>query len=341
MTQKFTVEEKILAVLGIIGLIVLIVLWILPLNRGTQEHAREVTCMSNQKQIALSFMMYIQDNQGIIPEIDDNIFSTLGVSGKVLTCPNATGEQSYVVNARLSNLELGKTENPISVWLTADAKTGVAGPVGYGANDMEIHHRYKTIIASYVDGHAAFSKKISDVTEDIPFKMKAVGFGYGEPANPNVTVKYAQGFKYVPFKTEEKNLIIELPDDPKNMPNISYAVNINGLKILSKPEKNENIRMFVVFYLGGVEKDGQVKILRSINTPYNKGFNAENFTNDSVDIKTPPLLTLWTIKKEGGYLESAKKYEKFVLYPVINFYTSKKEDEIKIDSVDIVTLGQL
>jgi len=159
--MKKGITELQVQIILLILIIVFLAAILLPTPpRGARTRAREATCQSNQKQIALSFMMYVQENKDIIPAIDENIFTTIGLQGKVLVCPNIykSDQQSYVVNGILSGLNIGKVESPPSVWLTADAKKGATSPVGYTEADMWARHRGGNVITSYLDGHVEFVK---------------------------------------------------------------------------------------------------------------------------------------------------------------------------------------
>ena len=161
--------RKGLTIFDIIGVMVILgfmvfVFW--PIISPHKNHgtARQTTCLSNQKQIALAFGMFVQDNDEKMPVVNNSVFSTIGLSGKVLNCPNTEG-QGYVVNAVLSKLSLDQIESPTSIWLTADARKGATGPIGYTGADMDNRHA-DGILSSYFDGHAAYSKTIAFVTDN-------------------------------------------------------------------------------------------------------------------------------------------------------------------------------
>ena len=158
MKKGFTLIE-LLVVIAIIAILAAI---LFPVFSKAREKARQATCTSNQKQIALAMTMYVQENDEAMPVIDASTWSTVDLKGKILNCPNTTG-QGYVANAFLSELGLGQVTTPEAVWMTADAKKGATSVAGYTASDMEARHA-NGIIASYFDGHVAYSKKISDVT---------------------------------------------------------------------------------------------------------------------------------------------------------------------------------
>ena len=197
MKKGFTLIE-LLVVIAIIAILAAI---LFPVFAKAREKARQTTCLSNQKQIALSFSMYVQDNDETMPVIDASmpfsdptgttaVFTDVGLSGKVLNCPNTTGI-GYVANAVLSDLGLGQVESPTSVWLTADAKKGADNNKGYTGADMDARHA-SGVIASYFDGHAAYSKKIDLVTDTKPSTFADIKATY--PAwDPNLTGNSVSG----------------------------------------------------------------------------------------------------------------------------------------------------
>jgi len=156
MRKGFTLIE-LLVVIAIIAILAAI---LFPVFSKAREKARQTTCTSNQKQLATATMMYVQENDETLPVVDDSVFSAIDVKGKILNCPNTTG-QGYVFNAVLSDLGLGQLPQPEQVWLTADAKKGATGPIGYTNAEIDSRHAGGAI-ASFADGHVIYSKKVSE-----------------------------------------------------------------------------------------------------------------------------------------------------------------------------------
>ena len=161
MKKGFTLIE-LLVVIAIIAILAAI---LFPVFSKAREKARQTTCTSNQKQIALAVSMFVQENDETMPVVDDSVWGSIDVKGKIVNCPNTTG-QGYVMNAYLSDLGLGQVTIPEAVWLTADAKKNATSLKGYTSSDMEARHA-GGVIASYFDGHVVYSKKVSDVTETV------------------------------------------------------------------------------------------------------------------------------------------------------------------------------
>jgi len=159
----FTLIE-LLVVIAIIAILAAI---LFPVFSKAREKARQTTCTSNQKQIALAVTMYVQENEETLPIIDDGILGAVDIKGKIANCPNTTG-QGYVFNGVLSGQGLGSINGPTQVWLSADAKKGATSFVGYTAADMEARHA-GGMIASYLDGHVVYSKKATDIMSQQSF----------------------------------------------------------------------------------------------------------------------------------------------------------------------------
>jgi len=163
----FTLIE-LLVVIAIIAILAAI---LFPVFSKAREKARQTTCTSNQKQIALAVTMYVQENDETLPVIDDSILGTVDIKGKIANCPNTTG-QGYVFNGVLSDQGLGSIGEPTNVWLTADAKKGATSFAGYTTADMEARHA-GGMIASFADGHVIYAKKATDIMSTPTFESAA------------------------------------------------------------------------------------------------------------------------------------------------------------------------
>lgn len=62
---------------------------ILPALVKAREHAREISCVSNLKQIGLGIMMYASDNHEYLPKSLEDIQEYIGRDDRVMKCPNA------------------------------------------------------------------------------------------------------------------------------------------------------------------------------------------------------------------------------------------------------------
>jgi len=114
--RGFTLIE-LLVVIAIIAILAAI---LFPVFAKAREKARQVNCLSNQRQMAIGVIMYAQDTNEILPAAT-GWESTLSLSGKVLICPDAlAGAQSYVYYDGLAGKSLATLRNPVQTMVTAD-----------------------------------------------------------------------------------------------------------------------------------------------------------------------------------------------------------------------------
>lgn len=144
MKKGFTLIE-LLVVIAIIAILAAI---LFPVFSKAREKARQTTCINNQKQITLAVLMYVQENDEIMPDGIDS----LGIPAKVFICPTAGTNitSAYAYNSSLRSLAAGLIVNPDSVLCTVDSSAtdkilDSFAKIAYRHNDKAI--------ASYCDGH--------------------------------------------------------------------------------------------------------------------------------------------------------------------------------------------
>jgi len=149
----FTLIE-LLVVIAIIAILAAI---LFPVFAKAREKARQTTCISNQKQIALAIMMAVQENDETLPTAE-SVWSDIGVSGKALQCPTAgkSVANAYGYNFGVSGAGYGEFPEPVNVFLTTDASAGSGNILKFG-DDSEGRHD-GGVIASFLDGHVTFIK---------------------------------------------------------------------------------------------------------------------------------------------------------------------------------------
>jgi len=137
MKRGFTLIE-LLVVIAIIAILAAI---LFPVFGKAREKARQASCMSNQRQIALAAIMYAQDNNEKFPASSGWV-NTLQLDAKLIICPTqgATLAKgcSYGYNASMNLKALGEISSPTGTVLTADCLPAVtdrvlAVPTNYDA----------------------------------------------------------------------------------------------------------------------------------------------------------------------------------------------------------------
>jgi len=176
----FTLIE-LLVVIAIIAILAAI---LFPVFAKAREKARQTTCTSNQKQIALAIAMSVQENDETYP-VSSEIWSSIGVSGKVLQCPTAGQSiaNAYAYNSNLSGRGYGEFPDVVNVMMTCDAliddniitRETVAG--------IARRHQDKAIV-SYADGHVSMPNTpiVGFIWEDMtPEKVVLSGYDTAMP----------------------------------------------------------------------------------------------------------------------------------------------------------------
>ena len=150
-TRGFTLIE-LLVVIAIIAILAAI---LFPVFNKAREKARQTSCTSNQRQIALAVQIYTQENDETLP-VADGWTATLGMQGKVLLCPTAGsrvgGGNSYVFSNAISGLKLGEFPNPELTPVSCDGLGLITAHVLIDEQDISDRHVGKTI-GSFLDGH--------------------------------------------------------------------------------------------------------------------------------------------------------------------------------------------
>jgi prepilin-type N-terminal cleavage/methylation domain-containing protein len=166
--RGFTLIE-LLVVIAIIAILAAI---LFPVFARAREKARQTTCMSNQRQIAVSAQMYAQDHQETLPG-SASFWTNISVDDGIKVCPSAgkTVLPGFIYNAvKCSNIAIGTIADTSATWLTMDGKN----------NDIDARHGGK-VIKSFVDGHCSLGE---------PYKWTIVKpvFAYSDSGTPLLAI---------------------------------------------------------------------------------------------------------------------------------------------------------
>jgi prepilin-type N-terminal cleavage/methylation domain-containing protein/prepilin-type processing-associated H-X9-DG protein len=169
----FTLIE-LLVVIAIIAILAAI---LFPVFAKAREKARQTTCLNNERQIAASILMFIQDHDETFPTAatwTQDLAATYGVTGKVWDCPTSSnkGTESspdyfYVGGSFLSSRALGDITQPSETPMLGDlVKDAAASYIqddntndpSIAAKMVEARHNNGAVFA-YADGHTAWVGK--------------------------------------------------------------------------------------------------------------------------------------------------------------------------------------
>jgi|GEM_PF-2162179 len=166
----FTLVE-LLVVMAILAVLTAI---IFPVFTQAREKSRQAVCLNNQRQLALAIIMWTQDGNECLPEVE-NVWEAIDVAPKTLVCPTAGGTgNSYVYSGLLADLPLGKAPQPSSAMLTADGRN--RDGIFLVEQDFDPRHQ-RRYIASYLDGHAAFAEPASSSATERELGQTVEGCG--------------------------------------------------------------------------------------------------------------------------------------------------------------------
>jgi prepilin-type N-terminal cleavage/methylation domain-containing protein/prepilin-type processing-associated H-X9-DG protein len=155
--RGFTLIE-LLVVIAIIAILAAI---LFPVFAKAREKARQSSCLNNQRQIAVSILMYAQDHDEELPGASD-AWVQLNVDRNILMCPTKGKKvaNAYVYNNFVAGKSLGELPYPDTTQMTWDGQHAATTTpvtydnVAYTVDDLDFRHSNR-VLTSFVDGHVA------------------------------------------------------------------------------------------------------------------------------------------------------------------------------------------
>jgi prepilin-type processing-associated H-X9-DG protein len=127
---------------------------LLPAFASAKSKAMQISCMNNEKQLALAVLMYSNDHTNHYPPAAtwcDAIKSSVA-SDRTFKCPasgNSTSRCDYAFNAKLDGLDASKVNPQTVVLFDSDG-----GWNAHGGSELESpRHPRKVFIVAFADGH--------------------------------------------------------------------------------------------------------------------------------------------------------------------------------------------
>jgi prepilin-type N-terminal cleavage/methylation domain-containing protein len=137
-----------------------------PTFSGAREKARQTSCISNQRQIALAVNMWCTDHDESFPHLA-SIWGDLNLDRNVYVCltKGKRDGNGFVYSSLLSEAALGEVQDPTTELLIADGHATTTAPVTpafsnvlYVPGDLDFRHK-RGVIVTYVDCHTELVKE--------------------------------------------------------------------------------------------------------------------------------------------------------------------------------------
>jgi len=153
---------------------------IFPTFSTAREKARQVSCINNQRQLALALLMYVQDHDEQFPP-EATVWRDINIDARMLICPTAKKgtPNGYVYSHYLSTTSLGQIDKPTSFLLIAD---GAHQPTNFVANSPPA---VPSLIATYANIYYSYY--------DLAFRHGASDLALAAFADGHVDVQRASG----------------------------------------------------------------------------------------------------------------------------------------------------
>jgi prepilin-type processing-associated H-X9-DG protein len=149
----------VLAVLGVLGIAGIAVLGaiLFPVLAQAREAARAASCHSNGKSIAMSEMMYAQDNDLRFPPKENwaNVMMPYYPISRVTMCPTANRQDAYAMNSWHSSRPIQRIVSPAAAPLFFESSL-FRRSASDALQSWEPRHRRNGLrgVVAFADGHA-------------------------------------------------------------------------------------------------------------------------------------------------------------------------------------------
>ncbi len=169
---KFSFHRRgftLIELLVVISIVAILAAILFPVFAKAREKARQTTCISNQRQLAASIHMYVQDHEETMPPAA-TLWQDINVENAILQCPSSgtTSPKGYLFDSALAGTAMGNIPDPMNTLMTCDGQhIATAVPqtytnILYDGDDMLFPHNNKAV-RTCVDGHVDVNSSIDRV----------------------------------------------------------------------------------------------------------------------------------------------------------------------------------
>jgi prepilin-type N-terminal cleavage/methylation domain-containing protein/prepilin-type processing-associated H-X9-DG protein len=292
MRRAFTLIE-LLVVIAVISVLAAI---IFPVFSKAREKARQTSCLTNQRQLAASILMYSQDHEGILPSSAD-VWQEVVVDRNILMCP-VKGKQTanaYVYNNMAAEMCDSDIDDPTKLVLTADGQhAATTSPItydhiAYSDSDLDLRH-YRKALASFADGHVA---PIDSIPILLPrFIDVVIWFRADRSVKHRSAVQMTDRWidqsnnKYeaIPLDYDHAPILEDSVPSLGGKPAVRFAPPVSHPNILVTPDissffTREECTMFIVFHPTGNNDQYEYTVFDQSNGPEEQGTRVRGSNN--------------------------------------------------------------
>ena len=155
MRSFFSRGFTLIELLVVVAIIAVLAAILFPVFAKAREKARQTNCMNNQRQLATSILIYVQDHDELLP-LSGSVWSDINALPAILICPTAGKKLpiAYKYDGVIAGHSIGDATyiaDPTKTYFTVDCDS--AGHAAFRHSDQ--------FVVSYADGHVALTNSLT------------------------------------------------------------------------------------------------------------------------------------------------------------------------------------
>lgn len=202
--RSFRNESKgftLIELLVVIAIIAILAAILFPVFAKAREKARQASCESNERQVGLAILQYVQDNDEHFPTGDQNDLGA-GWVGTVQTYVKSSGVFKCPDDSTQTTTDTNKPENLTSASYSPDSYAANVNLIGQATALAAMVADSSTVMAFEITGDQADMTDPSEGTNgylaapagaNATYQLSAVGDGMGNPTDDSNSVVNVDG----------------------------------------------------------------------------------------------------------------------------------------------------